>query len=63
MHVDVITRENSQIHLLAVVIQVIVAVPGATDISTGPVSEKSGSRFVFAQTTGKKILVVVPDLL
>src|ERR1700761_6385259 len=60
MHVDMVARENTPIDLLAVVIEMVIAVPGASDISIRPVSEQARSGLMLSQATCKEVLVVIP---
>jgi len=61
MHVDVVAGENTPIHLLAVVIEMVITVPGASDIPIRPVSEQARSGLMLPQATCKEVLVVIPD--
>ncbi len=63
VHVRMIAGEDAPVDLLAVVVRVIIAVPGSSDVAGRPVREESGSDFIFLQATREKILIVVPDPL
>src|SRR5258707_14380739 len=58
-----IAGEDAPVDLLAVVIRVIIAVPGSSDVAGRPVREESGCDFIFLQAAREKILIVVPDPL
>src|ERR1700678_2636653 len=63
VHFYVVAREDTQINLLAVVVEMVVAVPSAANVARRPVPKQARGRLVFAETAREKILIVVPDSL
>src|SRR6266545_709352 len=55
--------EYTPIHLLAVVVSVVVAVPRRADISRRPVCKQAWRHFTRPQATSQEILVLVPYAL
>ena len=61
MHIDVVAGENAPKDLLAVVVEVVVTVPRASDVSIRPISEQSWRGLMLSHTTRQEILIVIPN--
>src|ERR1700733_10754834 len=61
MLLHMIARKNTPENLLAVIVHVVIAMPGGADVAGRPIPKQTWSHLAFSEATGQKVLVTVPN--